>query len=124
MMTTKVLIQYGCGSLLLPYNVEHPTTASVDDILDIVWSGMNRGSRKEFSFIESMAARSMCVGDFITVCRGSDETHFQVASCGFKEVSRESMSNFLSETKTAISQGKPPFSALCDAVWNRQKVDA
>lgn len=121
-MTAHVLIVYGCGSVVLPLYIEHDNK-TVDQILDIVWDGMNRGSRKEFPVMENLACRSMCVGDFIIVTHSGIKTIHHVASCGFKEVSQEAMDKFLSETKTAISQGKPPFAALNDAVFRREKVD-
>lgn len=123
----KVEIIYGDGTVRFVHELDIPpvnSRAEHDKLLDTVWAGMNHGSFREFETLKTLKCRSMCVGDFIGIFYPSGQVFYQVESVGFKMVSPLYMSNFLSETKTAISQGKPPFSALCDAVWNRQKVDA
>lgn len=124
-MKTRIVVIYGDHTLKIPFQIESSTTKA-DDLLEDVFAGMNHGSCHEFPWFPQISARSLSVGDFVQI--GEDSKHdpilYQVASIGFKRVSKNHMETFMKETKTLIDSGKHPWEALCHVEWSRQHIDA
>lgn len=125
-MKTAITVIYGDDTLKISFEVDSKTAKS-DDLLEEVWAGMNRGSCHEFPWFLGIRARSLSVGDFVSIGENGvweQKIIYQVASIGFKRVDEKFMSSFMSEVKTGINSGKHPWQSLCDVVWFHSKVDA
>ena len=116
---------FGDHSLKVSFEIDS-TKVKTDDLLEEVWAGMNRGSCHEFPWFLGIKSRSLSVGDFIMI--GEDSPHdvilYQVTSFGFNRVSRKRMETFMSEVKTLMDAGNPPWHSLCETVWKYKQIDA
>lgn len=124
-MKTPITVIYGDHTLKVPFEIDSATVKS-DDLLEEVWAGMNHGSCHEFPWFKGIKSRSLSVGDFVQI--GEDSKHdpilYQVASVGFKRVSKKHMETFMKEVKTLIDSGNHPWHSLCITEWKYKKVDA
>ena len=117
---------YGDGTLKVPFQIDSEKYES-NDLLDIVFNGMNKGSGKEFEWFKNIPTRSMSVGDFVQIqpaLFSDNPIIYQVASFGFNRVSKEFMEVFLKEVKTLTDLDIPDWEALVEVNRNREKIGA
>jgi hypothetical protein len=98
------------------YSYVMETDASVENILEYVFSGWNHGSGVESKIFINSKKRSLSVNDIVAV----NALYFQCLSFGWKEVTAEFVNDLEEEVENNPNMIHSPWHALQDVMWNRQ----
>jgi len=100
------------------YSYVMETDASVENILEYVFSGWNHGSGVESKIFINSKKRSLSVNDIVAV----NALYFQCLSFGWNEVTAEFVNDLEEEVENnPLTLAHGPCHALQDVMWSRRK---